>query len=398
MRQMPAGQWVPFEGYNNVHKCDSPPVNQNSDQVWHGRDTARGEDHSSDIYQGLGFLDVQLPAQPKTGINIDGGAHGRDSRSSGKTRKHKEVRKSPPPQSGEINQRSTYNRSVGQSSSQKAWQLSDHTGASSSYTNPTQLPHTAETRGPKSRSPLILFLGMIGVLAMGLLILIALYIYKQNAGEDDNSQVDTNTVSTRQTPQSQNKNDNLLSSEQQAKAFYDQGVTLTRSGQYAEAIKAYQQAVSLNPAFAEAHHELGYAYYKLGRYEDSVASSKQAIELKSKNADTYNNLGLANEALGRWDEAAKAYKQVVSINPNSAVGFYKLGRALKNTKNNEAAIEAYQEAIRLKPDYAVVHYELGLSYLAIGDQDAAMNEYTTLSSLNQRLASQLYDEIYKQSP
>ena len=56
---------------------------------------------------------------------------------------------------------------------------------------------------------------------------------------------------------------------------------------------------------------------------------------------------------------------------------------------------AYKEAIRLKTDYAAAHYELGISYLAASYRAAAMEEYTTLVSLNEKLAAQIYAAINK---
>jgi tetratricopeptide (TPR) repeat protein len=199
--------------------------------------------------------------------------------------------------------------------------------------------------------------------------------------------------------QSQNNNATLLSPAEQkvieSKKFYEQGVAHTKAGEYEEAVKAYQRAISLKGDYIEAHHELGYALYKVKKYEESITASKQAIVLNPKNADTYHNLGLAYSILGKWQEAIKAFQQAISIKPNYPVAYYDLGLAYKNALENESAMASFQEAIRLKRDYANAHYELGLLYLDTGNQTAAMNEYTILTAIDIKLANKLFTAITK---
>jgi len=204
------------------------------------------------------------------------------------------------------------------------------------------------------------------------------------------------TTTGSQPAQPQNNNvASALTPEQQAKALYDQGVKFTKAGKYEDAVKAYQQAISIKPDLAEAQHELGFALFKLRKYEEAIVAFKQALTLKPRNAETYSNLGLSYKAVGQWSNASGAFLKAIEIKPDHPVTYYNLGLVYKEMKDNDSAIAAYKEAIKLKPDYAVAHYELGLSYMAAGDQAAAMEEHTTLVTLNQKLANQLYAAINK---
>jgi len=186
-----------------------------------------------------------------------------------------------------------------------------------------------------------------------------------------------------------------LTPDQQAKALYEQGVKFTKAGKYEEAVKAYQQAISLKSDLVEAQHELGFALFKLRKYEDAIAAFKQALTLKPKNAETYRTLGLSYKALGRWSDASEAFRKAIEIKPDHPATYYNLGLIYKEMNDADSAITAYKAATRLKPNYAAAHYELGLSYVAAGDGDAAMGEYNTLVSLNRKLADQLYAAINK---
>jgi tetratricopeptide (TPR) repeat protein len=210
------------------------------------------------------------------------------------------------------------------------------------------------------------------------------------------SDVSSKTSTGSQPAQPQNSNvTSALTPEQQARALYNQGVKFTKAGKYEDAVKAYQQAVSLKPDLAEAQHELGFALLKLKKYEEAIVAFKQALTLKPRNAETYRNIGLSYKALGQWSDASGAFRKAIEIKPDHPMTYYNLGLVYKEMKDNDSAMTAYKEAIRLKPDYAPAHYELGLSYVVASDQGAAMEEYTTLQSLNKKLADQLYAAINK---
>src|SRR5205085_2133299 len=179
----------------------------------------------------------------------------------------------------------------------------------------------------------------------------------------------------------------------EAELRYEEGLELTKARRYQDAVSAYQQAIILNPDFAEAYHELGFAFFKLGKYEESVASSQQAIKLKPDNSDTYRNLGLAYQALRRWKAAMEAFTKSLKIKPGDAATHYNLGLVLKNNNDIDAAIESFKETIKIKPDFALAHYELGLAYTVTDEPQLANEEYNILSSLNPKLAEKLLKKI-----
>jgi tetratricopeptide (TPR) repeat protein len=61
----------------------------------------------------------------------------------------------------------------------------------------------------------------------------------------------------------------------------------------------------------------------------------------------------------------------------------------------EKAIEAFKQTIRIQPDYIYAHYNLGMVYLVQGDRNSALDEYKILKDLDQDIADQLFDLIYK---
>jgi tetratricopeptide (TPR) repeat protein len=60
------------------------------------------------------------------------------------------------------------------------------------------------------------------------------------------------------------------------------------------------------------------------------------------------------------------------------------------------AIESCKYAIFLKPDYADAYFNLGVVYLATTNKvAAALEQHTRLKSLNQQLAGEFFNAIYR---
>lgn len=181
----------------------------------------------------------------------------------------------------------------------------------------------------------------------------------------------------------------------QAKSAYDNGVALAKAKKFSEAEAAYVQATTLRSDFAEAYHELGYVRFKLQKFDEAIAALIQAHTLRPKYVETSRVLGQVYEAMENWSEATKYYREAAVIQPKHALTQYNLGRALKKSGDLDSAIQAMQDAVKLKPDWAAAHYELGLLYVETGEPDMAREEYTLLTTLDQKLADKLSVRLYE---
>ena len=72
---------------------------------------------------------------------------------------------------------------------------------------------------------------------------------------------------------------------------------------YPEAVAAFRQAVSADPADFVAHFNLGYAYTLAGNDSAAVDEFKKVLELKPGVFEPQLNLGVTLLRLGRFPEA-----------------------------------------------------------------------------------------------
>jgi Ca-activated chloride channel homolog len=107
-------------------------------------------------------------------------------------------------------------------------------------------------------------------------------------------------------------------------------------GNYAEALKAYNDALVDAPHSSVLHFNAGDAAYQTGAFENADGEFQQAAQLAQppaiKSAAWYNR-GNALFRQQRWADAIDAYKESLRINPNDADAKYNLGVALRAQKN-----------------------------------------------------------------
>lgn len=151
---------------------------------------------------------------------------------------------------------------------------------------------------------------------------------------------------------------------------------------YAQALEAYDEAVMLNPNYAEAYNNRGIVKYELGQYEAAVSNYTMAIKLRSNFVDALNNRGNAYAALGRFEDAAQDLQAAVKLNDKNAACHNNLGSVYYSLKNFDAAIQEYSTAIRLNPAYADAYYNRAAIYYGQKKYVEALADVKKSMSLN----------------
>lgn len=137
-----------------------------------------------------------------------------------------------------------------------------------------------------------------------------------------------------------------------ASSLFRQGVALQHEYKHKEAIKKYDDAIKLNPIFAEAYLNRGNAKSNLGLLQDAIVDYDKAIEVVPSYADAYNNRGNAKLKLRQNQEAIDDYDKAVKLNPNDADAYYNRGVAKKDLKKYLEAKPDFDKAIELNPNHA----------------------------------------------
>ena len=112
------------------------------------------------------------------------------------------------------------------------------------------------------------------------------------------------------------------------------GSFLGMRGETDKAIRQFQEAVRLKPAFTDAHYNLGVALFKKGQTDEAISQYQEAIRLKPDYAGFHYNLGVAFFKNGLTDEAMRQYQEAVRLNPDYGPAYNNLANAI--AINNQA--------------------------------------------------------------
>ncbi|WP_017718366.1 tetratricopeptide repeat protein [Kamptonema formosum] len=101
-------------------------------------------------------------------------------------------------------------------------------------------------------------------------------------------------------------------------ACYNRGVSRFEQGEYKAAIPDFNQAIQLNPQWADAFYNRGLAYAQLGQYQKAIEDYSAALQIHPNSAPVYCNRGYAYYKLGQHEPAIADYDLALSSNPNLA--------------------------------------------------------------------------------
>jgi tetratricopeptide (TPR) repeat protein len=169
-------------------------------------------------------------------------------------------------------------------------------------------------------------------------------------------------------------------------AWYNKGLAIYYQGKYADAIKCYDEAIRLNPNYADAWNNKGGALYNQDKYDEAIKCYDEAIRLNPNCADAWNNKGLALYYQGKYADAIKCYDEAIRLNPNYADAWYNKGSALYNQGKYDEAIKAYDGAIRFDPKYAFAWNNKGAALNEQGKYNEAIKALDEAIRLNPNYA------------
>jgi Flp pilus assembly protein TadD len=113
-----------------------------------------------------------------------------------------------------------------------------------------------------------------------------------------------------------------------AKAFWV-GVGCEERGDYSGALKAYGEAISINPLFPEALYNRALLLKnKMGDVAAAEDHYRRALDVKPNFPDALNNLGILLQNSGRFEESVALFRKALSLKPDFVSALSNLGMIL----------------------------------------------------------------------
>ncbi len=114
----------------------------------------------------------------------------------------------------------------------------------------------------------------------------------------------------------------------QSKKLFLDGDKLYNRKKYDEAIRAYTEAIELNPNDYSFFNNRGVTFHAKGEFENAIADYTKAVEINPYHFSSYNNRGAAYEDIGIIEQAIADYRKALELEPDNKIAQANLKKVL----------------------------------------------------------------------
>ncbi len=171
---------------------------------------------------------------------------------------------------------------------------------------------------------------------------------------------------------------------QRVTALYEKGNRLLNAKRYAEAERAFMDALELAPDIPAIHHSLGLIYVQTQEYESAVLHLEEALRREPGQSKTLYTLAKAYAAIGENDKAEERYLEAIRIKPSFEAAHQELAGIYYRKKNWDAAFASLEKARAVNPDSMRTLKLIGVTAVYAGRTDLALDAVTEMRRLGRQ--------------
>jgi tetratricopeptide (TPR) repeat protein len=172
-----------------------------------------------------------------------------------------------------------------------------------------------------------------------------------------------------------------------AELEYERGYFLMLLGKIESAIKAYSDAIELNPHYSAAYNNRGVVYVDIGEYNLAIRDFNMVIELNPNDFFAYNNRGNTYKYIGNINNAIKDFNMAITLKSDYANAYNNRGNAYVKKGYFEKAIKDFTTAMKLDPDFSGAYNSRGAAYYEKGNLEKAIEDFNTAIKLDSNYVS-----------
>ena len=181
------------------------------------------------------------------------------------------------------------------------------------------------------------------------------------------------------------------------------GATLVRLGRTEEALARYDQALAIDPGQLQGLEQLAYARLNAKHYEQAVELYQRLVTLAPDEVMAHINLGIALTHLKRTQEAEASFSRALQLDPERLSTLEQLATLRFNNRDYEQAAQLYRRLVSLAPDSAQAHSNLGSALAQLGRLQEAIDSFERALALDPRMEAartniKLARQLLEQTP
>ncbi len=141
------------------------------------------------------------------------------------------------------------------------------------------------------------------------------------------------------------------------------GIVLFGLGKAKESIEEFKKAIELDPQSASPHRDLWLVYDRMGMRKEELEEAEEAVKMEPDYVDAYNSLAISYGYAGQYEKSIEAFQKALRIDPGNPQFLVNLATTYQRLGKYEDAIELYKKAIGRDPSQPVYYLNLGNTYL-----------------------------------
>jgi tetratricopeptide (TPR) repeat protein len=145
------------------------------------------------------------------------------------------------------------------------------------------------------------------------------------------------------------KTDESRGRRESAEKWFQRGLECEQTGAVADAIKAYESAVELDPTSAGAWLNLGTIFFNARQFSKAESHYRKALEADPKYALAQFNIANLYDERGDYDRALRHYKEAVRLHPGYADAHYNLALLFQGSGQVMEAVRHWKTYLKLDP-------------------------------------------------
>jgi WD40 repeat protein/tetratricopeptide (TPR) repeat protein len=174
---------------------------------------------------------------------------------------------------------------------------------------------------------------------------------------------------------------------ERAEACYLRGRAHAEKGELAQAIAAYDEAIKLDPHWAEYYLDRGQARASKRDLDQALADFTEAIRLDPTEAEPWAERGSLYIDKGEPQKAAADFKEALRIDPNSGKDYFARAENYRKANRRDRAVAEYRKAMRVDALYTGAYLtHSGLIKPDSAKLNQALSEFRQLARVRTNIA------------
>ena len=164
--------------------------------------------------------------------------------------------------------------------------------------------------------------------------------------------------------------------------YLESGMRYMQEGKYPEASIQLQNAIKIDPRFADAHYEFAQCLMNMGNWRGAYGELMRTIDIAPDNLKAQVDVGKLLLLAKQFDQAREKADLVLSKDPNNIDAHILRADALATLQGPEASVQEMQKTIELNPDQPRAYLNMGVLELSAKQAAAAEESFKKAISLD----------------